>query len=134
MKSAKEGRASSFVNAGRTFINTVFVLTAIRLCYLTVHQEGMLAVMDKDEKTLMATLARVSKTKSGYFSEQEIGRKHDCKDIEVREVLLGLQELDLATEIKKHLWKATPDGKMIEHFLNVKKLEERNPGLRFPGC
>ena len=90
--------------------------------------------MDNEEKTLMATLARVSKTTTGHFSEHEIARKHDCKDMDVREVLLRLQEIDLVAEIKKRLWKATPDGKMIEHFLNVKKLEERNPGMRFPGC
>lgn len=128
------GRSGHIAPCGGGFISATSICTTIGLCYLTVHQESIVAIMDSDERILMATLARVSKTKSGHFSENEISRKHDCMHMRIEEVLTRLQELGLVSRVKNRLWKATPDGKMIEHHLNVKRLEERNPGLKFPGC
>ena len=67
-----------------------------------------------DEKLILIEIARIKKTKAGYFSENKLRKKRKCQGMDVSEVL---------NPVKK-LWKLTREGKVLEHELLKEEIQK----------
>lgn len=73
--------------------------------------------LDHDEKSILIEIARIKKTKAGYFSENKLRKKKKCRDMDVNDVLHRLQDKFLTSQVNpgKKLWMVTRQGKVLEH-------------------
>jgi hypothetical protein len=79
-----------------------------------------------EEKTVLSSIARTRKLRPlGAFSERELSRKHQVRNIRVRDVLQGLQEKGIVTHVNpaKRLWKVIRPE--LEHACELENLEKK---------
>ena len=79
-----------------------------------------------DEKLILIEIARIKKTKAGYFSENKLRKKRKCQGMDVSEVLHSLQDKFLTSQVNpgKKLWKLTREGKVLEHELLKEEIQK----------
>lgn len=89
---------------------------------MTSSDEGMLAQLSDNEKTVLQAIARTRKLRPmGAFSERELSRKHQVRDLNVRTILEDLQAKRIVRRLDpgKKLWKVIRPE--IEHACEMER-------------
>lgn len=93
---------------------------------MTADDEDLVSQLSENEKTVLQSIARTKKLRPlGAFSERELTKKHQVRDLNVRIILQDLQRRGIIQQVSpgKRLWKVVRPE--IEHACEVERLTKQ---------
>lgn len=87
----------------------------------------VVSTLSESEKTLMRELARVAKSKTNVFSEEQLKIRKSLEDIDVRATLRSAAASGLVQPVRRGRWRTTGLGRKVEHFLWEQWIQNRYP-------
>ncbi len=87
--------------------------------------EATLRSLTRLERIVLRNIPRLVKSNGNVFHAEQLGKKWECRDIEVEPILGSLARKRLVHPVKLPiLWETTPLGRRIGHDLFDQKFEE----------
>ncbi len=90
----------------------------------------VLEALDVDATKAMRLVARIQKSKTNVFHEDQLARKKKLRGADLPHLLRGLQALGLVRWLKDGLWRTTSLGRRVAHALESEWVKDRY-GMRF---